>query len=799
MAPQPPAVSTPSRRREGNGSAWRESHHNNSSAPYPYDYEMMSPRPYGDSSSRGPPPSVPPYHYGDSNNDNYPPGPPTHGPPGGQPNEYWMSPAAYSNEYPPPPPQSRGSYWGAPPSSPYDGYRGGGGGPPLPLGFPIRGPPHQHMPHPSQQQHRSPSRRGPYGGEQQGGLELRIPPSSSREHHLFQQQRKDFSPPAPTVPTAAAQQSPTTRGVQVTVSASADSEETSSRPCIKQEGVGGSNDTGDGNNINHVNVNNGDTDDVIMGGDSKQNEKGKGDPLSVLADVSAGLGGKNKQEGVDTEAIAGAEAGSATAKNDKDDDDDSGDSKKICSESRSKITTEASISAAILPPVPMPAPTSPLQRRMKPSPITPSQTPQENIIISGTKRTPPETQHQPITPSRSHDTSSTAGGGSSHRSLPPSGWEPPPLPHGGSAGGSGSGELYSSHPEYANTPQQVGSGVGGSFGGLYNTPSRRNNRPGMYYGGGGSDFGPPFPTDSPTLVERGSFDSHGDASSYRRGNLLYPPATPTSSRGGSYFYDEHPPPPPGYGSSSGGSGSGVAGYWDSGPPPYSPTYPPPNNETGGWNQSHPTSFPHSDPYYGCPPPHHGPSKDYLYSPPPRYGGPEDYDPAMYGGNPPPPHASFYHYRGGPPPSILGGPRHPGMPPMHPHHMGGPPVPYPYGHPPRMEEKTILRKKFSWKHYPELERFLIANRDEYLKHSNMNYTAEQKQYNNWLTERLLELAGQHNYMFDPEDFNFVAIRDRIRCYYKSYVQTARKRGLKLPDKKGVKSKQVPVSTTELKKE
>lgn len=70
---------------------------------------------------------------------------------------------------------------------------------------------------------------------------------------------------------------------------------------------------------------------------------------------------------------------------------------------------------------------------------------------------------------------------------------------------------------------------------------------------------------------------------------------------------------------------------------------------------------------------------------------------------------------------------------------------------------------------------------------MNYTAEQKQYNNWLTERLLEVASQHNYMFDPDEFNFVAIRDRIRCYYKSYVQTARKRGLKLPEKKGVKSK------------
>ena len=77
---------------------------------------------------------------------------------------------------------------------------------------------------------------------------------------------------------------------------------------------------------------------------------------------------------------------------------------------------------------------------------------------------------------------------------------------------------------------------------------------------------------------------------------------------------------------------------------------------------------------------------------------------------------------------------------------------------------------------QLERFLIANRDEYLRHSALNYTAEQKQYNNWLTERLLEVAAVHHYVFDPEEFNFVAVRDRIRCYYKSFVQTARKRGL-----------------------
>lgn len=81
--------------------------------------------------------------------------------------------------------------------------------------------------------------------------------------------------------------------------------------------------------------------------------------------------------------------------------------------------------------------------------------------------------------------------------------------------------------------------------------------------------------------------------------------------------------------------------------------------------------------------------------------------------------------------------------------------------------------------------MLANRDDYLEHSSKNYTAEQKQYNNWLTEQLLALAERHNYTFDPEDFNFVAIRDRIRCYYKSYVQTARKRGLELPGKAHIK--------------
>lgn len=71
----------------------------------------------------------------------------------------------------------------------------------------------------------------------------------------------------------------------------------------------------------------------------------------------------------------------------------------------------------------------------------------------------------------------------------------------------------------------------------------------------------------------------------------------------------------------------------------------------------------------------------------------------------------------------------------------------------------------------------------MEHSSRNYTVAQKQYNNMLTERLLEVAEKAGYAFDQDEFNFVSIRDRIRCYYKSYVQTVRKRGLPLPGNVG----------------
>lgn len=89
---------------------------------------------------------------------------------------------------------------------------------------------------------------------------------------------------------------------------------------------------------------------------------------------------------------------------------------------------------------------------------------------------------------------------------------------------------------------------------------------------------------------------------------------------------------------------------------------------------------------------------------------------------------------------------------------------------------LLKSRANSLFIQQLEAFLIANREEYLRHSALNYTIQQKHYNNQLTERLLELAADHGYVFDDEAFSFVTVRDRIRCYFKSYVQSAKKRGV-----------------------
>lgn len=95
-------------------------------------------------------------------------------------------------------------------------------------------------------------------------------------------------------------------------------------------------------------------------------------------------------------------------------------------------------------------------------------------------------------------------------------------------------------------------------------------------------------------------------------------------------------------------------------------------------------------------------------------------------------------------------------------------------PKKQQRQRHTGKKFSWKAYPELEEFLIDNREEYLSYSARNYTIEQRDYNNRLTSRLLEHAEASGYPTLFENCAFSAVRDRIRSYYKSYVQSFKRR-------------------------
>ena len=276
--------------------------------------------------------------------------------------------------------------------------------------------------------------------------------------------------------------------------------------------------------------------DYPPAGESVPTDKKTGDPLSILANVSAGMTGKDGRKKRGHEHEPGYEGRRH---------------------------------------VPIPAPTSPLQRRSRPSPITPNQTPQDKSQ-RGRHATP-------NTNARSH--------------------EDHPHPD------------FRSDPGYADfQPDPLFS------------PRRR----------GGEFGGPPqYPEGSPpALVEHGSFDSHGNGEmpQYREG--LYSPKTPPS--GGRHYYDQQPRPPP-------------FGYWDgyqySQQGTHAP-YPPPR-----WNYNM-----HQEPYH------------------PEYRYDSQGDRFPYHGPPPPP-----------------------MPPMnHPN-----PAPYTYVQQPRLEEKTVLRKKFSWKHYPEV--------------------------------------------------------------------------------------------------
>ena len=100
--------------------------------------------------------------------------------------------------------------------------------------------------------------------------------------------------------------------------------------------------------------------------------------------------------------------------------------------------------------------------------------------------------------------------------------------------------------------------------------------------------------------------------------------------------------------------------------------------------------------------------------------------------------------------------------------------------------TVLADGFPWAEYPPLDTILRKNMRRYYELSTERcQLREQQEYNNCLVHLIRNEAAKHGWKFDDEVFDDNKIRDRIRCFYKSHMQNAKKRlntMLKNPEKK-----------------
>lgn len=94
--------------------------------------------------------------------------------------------------------------------------------------------------------------------------------------------------------------------------------------------------------------------------------------------------------------------------------------------------------------------------------------------------------------------------------------------------------------------------------------------------------------------------------------------------------------------------------------------------------------------------------------------------------------------------------------------------------PKREISRVITEGFFWREYPACEQILYNHMQKYYEISAIQKNYKVQQYfNNVLVEEVRKAAEDSGFTVDP-DFCDKKLRDRIRCFYKTHLQNAKKR-------------------------